>query len=462
VPNSILHLLSLCTPYVSIAYLQALAPPVIDTIALALGAMFIAVAVSLPLAIAEALKLPGARLCLMVLTAFRSIPELTLAIFCVILFGVGPGAGLIALALYYAAATARMFSDILRTAPPGPIDALRATGASGLKLALFGLLPLTQADLLTYGAYEFECALRASIVVGAVGGGGLGGELVGSIAVLDFHRLATQVLVLVAVIAGFDALTVQLRRRPRWLLLAVALGLAAVVTYSPRLLAINHAADVFGQMLPPEITAEGLARLPERVLETLWMALAGTAGGVAAAMVFGPASARNLAPFWLATPLRRLMELLRTVPEIVWGLILILIVGVGPAAGAWALGLHSAGSLSRLFAESLENAPRRPQAAVAQTGASTVQVFAFATAPLALGPIAAHALFRLEWNLRMATVLGLIGAGGIGQALYDAQQLMFYRQMVAYILITWALIAPLEQLGQSFRQRRGLLQAAVT
>ena len=460
-PNSMLQLAALCTPYVSLSYLQALAPSVIDTIGLALGAMFIAIALSLPLAVAEALKLPGARICLMALTAFRSIPELTLAILCVILFGVGPGAGLIALALYYTAATARMFSDILRTAPAGPIDALRATGASGLKIALFGLIPLTQADLLTSGAYEFECALRASIVVGAVGGGGLGSELVGSIAMLDYHRVVTQVLVLVLVIAAFDAIVVQLRRRPRGLLLAAPLGLAAVLAYSPRLLAFHHAVDVFGQMLPPEITADGLARLPQRLLETVWMALAGTGGAVAVAMVVGPASARNLSPVWLAMPLRRMMELLRTVPEVVWGLVLILIVGVGPAAGAWALGLHSAGSLSRLFAESLENAPRRPQTAVAQTGASPLQVFAFATAPLALGPIAAHCLFRLEWNLRMATVLGLIGAGGIGQALYDAQQLMFYRQMVAYILVTWALIAPLEQFGQSFRQRRGLLRAAV-
>ena len=459
--GSLLQVLSLYSPYLSLSYLQALAPPVIDTIGLALGAMFIAFALSVPVAIADALKLPGARLVLLALTAFRSIPELTLAIFCVILFGVGPGAGLIALALYYAAATTRMFSDILRTAPSGPLDALRATGASRLQIALFGLLPLTQADLLTYGAYEFESALRASIVVGAVGGGGLGSELVGSIAVLDFHRVATQILVLVAVIAAFDALAVQLRRHPRWLLLTAPFGLVAVLAYSPRLLAFDHAMDVFSQMLPPEITADGLARLPERLLETLWMALAGTGGAVVVAMVVGPASARNLAPVWLAIPLRRLMELLRTVPEIVWGLILILMVGVGPTAGAWALGLHSAGSLSRLFAESLENAPRRPQAAIAQTGASPLQVFAFATAPLALGPIAAHAVFRLEWNLRMATVLGLIGAGGIGQALYEAQQLMFYRQMVAYILITWALIAPLEQLGQSFRQRRGLLRAAV-
>lgn len=452
--------LSFFPPYLSPAYLAALVPPVVDTIGMAFGAMFIAFCLSLPIAIACALRLPGSRVLLNILTAFRAIPELTLAILCVILFGIGPGAGLVALALYYAAAVAKMFDDILRTAPRRPLEALRATGASGLKVALFGLLPLTQADLLSYGAYEFESALRASIVVGAVGGGGLGSELVGSLAGLDFPRVTTQILVLVLVIAGFDWAAVRVRRHPHWLLVLFPAGLVAAIAYGPRLFAFNHALEVFGQMLPPQISAEGLSHLPRQLWETVWMAGAGTAGAVVAALVFGPASARNLAPGWLAFPVRRLMELLRTVPEVVWGLMLIAVIGVGPTAGAWALGLHSSGCLARLFAESLENAPKRPQAAIGQTGASPLQVFAWATTPLALGPIAAHSLFRLEWNMRMATVLGLIGAGGIGQALYDAQQLMFYRQMLTYILITWVLIAVLDRLSQSLRQKHGLVQAA--
>jgi phosphonate transport system permease protein len=454
-------LLSFFPPYLSPSYLLALAPPVVDTIGMAFGAMFIAFCLGLPIAIATAMRLPGSKVVLSILTAFRAIPELTLAILCVILFGIGPGAGLVALALYYAAAVSKMFADILRTAPQGPLEALRATGASRLKVALFGLLPLKQADLLSYGAYEFESALRASIVVGAVGGGGLGSELVGSLAVMDFPRVTTQILVLVAVIAVFDWAAVRVRNYPRVLLVLFPIGLACAVAYGPRLFAFNHAIGVFGQMFPPEITAEGLSKLPGLLFDTVWMAAAGTAGAVAAALVFGPASARNLAPAWLAFPVRRLMELLRTLPEVVWGLVLITVIGVGPAAGAWALGLHSAGSLSRVFADSLENAPKRPQTAIGQTGASGFQVFAWATAPLALGPIAAHSLFRFEWNLRMATVLGLIGAGGVGQALYDAQQLMFYKQMMTYILITWVLIAALDRLSQSLRQKHGLMQMAV-
>ena len=189
------------------------------------------------------------------------------------------------------------------------------------------------------------------------------------------------------------------------------------------------------------------------------MALAGTGGAVVAGLLLGAASARSLSPAWLSLPLRRLTELMRTIPEVVWGLVLIAIAGVGPTAGAWALGLHSTGSLSRLFADSLDNAPREPQLAIAGTGASAVVVGAYATLPLALGPIAAHALFRFEWNLRMATVLGLIGAGGVGQALYNAQQLFFYSQMLAYVIVTWLLVASVDFGSERLRRSFNLAQA---
>ena len=129
------------------------------------------------------------------------------------------------------------------------------------------------------------------------------------------------------------------------------------------------------------------------------------------------------------------------------------LVGLGPVAGGWALGLHSFGSLGRLFADSLDAAPEQPQHAIAGTGASSIVVACYATVPLAMGAILTHLLFRFEWNLRMATVLGLIGAGGIGQALYEAQQLFFYREAFAYVLVTAALVLVTDHLGARLRAR---------
>lgn len=440
-------------PDLSPAYLAALIRPVLETLGLAFGAMTLAFLVSLPLGIAVGARLRGARLLVTGLSIFRAVPDLTLAILCVILFGIGTGAGLAALALYYTAAVAKVFADLLETAPERPVEALRATGASRLQVALYGLLPLTRDDLMSYGAFAFECALRASIIVGAVGGGGIGVELAGSLAAYDFQRASTLILLLVLLVAALDRLAEALRRHPRWLLPLALPGLVAAWHYGPNFIAVGHALRVAGDMVPPELSPKALANLLRLVWETVWMALAGTLGAAAAGLLAALAASRKLSPSWLGFAVRRILELFRTIPELVWGLVLVALAGIGPAAGAWALGLHSFGSLGRLFADSLDAAPEQPQHAIAGTGASPIAVACYATVPLAKGAILTHLLFRLEWNLRMATVLGLIGAGGIGQALYEAQQLFFYREAFAYVLVTAALVLVTDHLGARLRAR---------
>jgi phosphonate transport system permease protein len=447
---------SFLPPDLTPAYLAALAGPLAETLGMAFAAMTIAFLVSLPLGIACGLRVRGAPVLVAGLSWLRAIPDLTLAILCVILFGLGPGAGLVALTLYYTAAVSKVFGDILRTAPRAPVEALATSGASGVQIALFGLLPLTGRDLLSYGAYTFECAVRASVVVGAVGGGGIGTELIGSLAALDFPRASTQILLLVLLIALLDRLSLFFRHHPRWLLALLPVGLAAAWHYAPEFIALQHAARVLRDMVPPALSAEAWAALPLRIGETLWMAAIGTLGAAILGIVAAVAGSRRLAPPWLSFPTRRLLELIRTIPEVVWGLVLVAVIGIGPVAGAWALGLHSLGSLGRLFGDALDDAPERPRIALAGTGASALAVAAYATVPLALGPIAAQLLFRLEWNLRMATVLGLIGAGGIGQALYEAQQLFFYREMLAYLLVTALLVWFADWVSERLRRRLGL------
>jgi phosphonate transport system permease protein len=442
-------------PDVSLRYLIALGGPVLESLEMTAGAMLIAFAVSVPIGLAVATRVPGARIVQTVLAALRSIPDLTLAIFCVVVFGIGPAAGLVALAVFYTSATAKLFGDLFRTAPARPLEALRATGAGRVSTALYGLLPLKSGDLLTCGSFEFESAVRASVIVGAVGGGGLGSELVGSLAALDYHRATTLIIVLVLVVGAIDRVTVLLRRMPMLLWLLPPFGIAALWSEAPRFLSLGHSIRTFAGMFPPELSAGAWTQLPRLVLETVQMAVGGTVFAVVLAIPLGLASARTIAPWFVAIPIRRGLETLRAIPEVVWGLLLIVAVGVGPWAGTLALGLHSLGSLGRLFAECFENVPRAPLRALASTGAPPLLVAAFGTLPMAGGPLAAHALFRLEWNLRMATVAGLIGAGGIGQALYEAQQLMFYRSMMAYLLVTVLMVATADFLSDRTRRRFG-------
>lgn len=461
-PQSLTMLAGFFPPDLSPAYLAALAGPLGESLLLVLASMTLAVMASLPLATMAALRLPGTRALVAVLSLLRAVPDLTLAIFCVILFGIGPGAGMMALAIYYTAALARMFTDLLDTAATTPLDALRATGARRWQVALFGLLPLAAPALRSYGAFAVECALRSSIIVGAVGAGGIGTELTGTLAAYDFHRAGTVILLLVGVIALLDRLAEALRERPHLLLALIPCGLAATWLEAPQIVALGHGLAVARDMLPPMLDGEALAALPGLISQTLVMALAGTLGAALAGLVVALAASRRrltmtasrrLAPAWLAFAARRLLELLRTVPETVWALVLVATAGIGPVSGAWALGLHSLGCLGRLFADVLDDAPAPPREALAATGARPLAITAWATLPLSAGPMAAHVLFRLDWNLRMATVLGLIGAGGIGQALYQAQQLFFYRQVLAYVLATAALILLVDWLSAALRWR---------
>ncbi len=442
-------------PDLSPAYLSALVAPTLETLAMASGGMLVACALGLPLGLIIATRAPGTRLLYELLAGLRAIPDLTLAILCVVVFGIGSAAGLMALVLFYTAMIGKVFADLFLAAERGPLDALRATGASRLAVAFFGMVPLRLKDLLTHGCYSFECAVRAAVIVGAVGGGGLGTELVGTLNALDYRRAATLILVLILIMRLTDEASRLVRRWPRLVFLLLPFGLVALWAYRPQLFAVEHALGVFASMLPPSLPGPALAHLPTLFAETLLIALGGTALGAVVALPLGLAAARNLAPQPLVWTVRGVGEALRAVPEVVWGLLLVAWAGVGTLAGVIALGLHSAGVLGKLYAESLENVRREPVQAIAATGATRLSLALFAALPLAVAPMLVHTLFRLEWNFRAATVVGMIGAGGIGGALYDAQQLFFYREMLAYVLITWVIVSASDLLSQRLRLRTG-------
>jgi phosphonate transport system permease protein len=442
-------------PDLAPSYLAALVVPLLQTVGMATGGMLIACIAGLPLAMLIGAQVRGARLLYVLLSGLRAIPDLTLAILCVVVVGIGPAAGTLALAIFYAAMIGKVFADLFLAADWRPIEALRSVGATRLMVALYGLLPITVTNLVSMGCYSFECAVRAAVIVGAVGGGGLGAELVGTINALDYSRATTLIILLVLLVSVLDSLSWLLRRHPRAALLLIPFGLAALWIWWPERLALRHAVTTIGAMFPPALPLTALAALPRLLLETVVIAGAGTLLAALLAAPLGLLAARNLVPVFIATATRVLLETLRAVPEVIWGLVLVTLVGVGPIAGVVALGLHSAGVLGKLYAEACENVRRAPVQALEATGAPRLAVACYAILPLASGPMAIHTLFRLEWNLRAASVVGMIGAGGIGQALYNAQQLFFYDQMMAYVLITWAIVMLADASSEWTRRRLG-------
>jgi phosphonate transport system permease protein len=451
--NFITQLRQFIPPDLTPSFLWSERVPLLQTVEIAAGAMFFALTIGLLLALIIGARLPGSRLLYSFLVALRSIPDLTVAILCVVIVGIGPGAGMLAIALYYGAAMGKVCGDLFVSADPGPVESLSATGATPFTVAFYGLLPLRLKDLLTYGAYDFECAMRAAVIVGAVGAGGIGTELVGTINNTDYHRATTLVLLLVALIALFDMLATLVRRRPSILLGFAVAGLLSAWDCRPQMFLLGHTLGVLRRMWPPHLTPGQLHSLPQLVGETLLIAFGGTALAVVLALPLGTLAARSITPAFFRVPARRFLELLRAIPEVVWGLLLVSTAVIGPRAGILALALHSSGVFGKLYAESLENVTPEPVTALLATGGSRIAVAGFGLFPLAFPPMVIHTLFRFEWNIRAATIVGMIGAGGIGSALFNAQQLFFYDQMLAYVLVTGALVIVVDLANSQLRQR---------
>lgn len=445
--------MNLFSPDFSAHYLTSLVVPVAQTIGMACAGMLLALIFGTPLAVIVATNAPGSRAISAALAALRAIPDLTLAILAVVLLGLGPAAGIAALWIFYTAMIGKVFAELLLAAPPAAVDALRATGAPRTSLAVFGMIPTMFGDLITFAMYSFECAMRAAIIVGAVGGGGLGTELVGTINALDYHRATTLIIVLVACIGAVDVFGMLVRRYPQAALALIPAGLITLWIDRPQLFALGHAVKTFGSMLPPQLNPQELAGLPFLLWQTAEIAFFGTALGAIIGFALALVAARGIVPIAIVVITRRILDTLRAIPEIIWGLLLVVSVGIGPLAGIFALGLHSGGVLGKLYSEAFENVNRSPVASIRATGAPMPSTLAFAIIPLALGPIAVNTLFRLEWNARAAAVVGMIGAGGLGQALFLAQQLFFYKTMAAYVAITWLIVLVFDTLGNRVRGR---------
>ena len=211
-----------------------------------------------------------------------------------------------------------------------------------------------------------------------------------------------------------------------------------------------------GEFFPPDLSPVFLRKVALGTAETLAMSLLGTLLAVVAGLALAlPASRTHGAQsLWLRAPTRTVLNALRSIPELVWAALLLISAGLGPFAGTMALALHTTGVLGRLFAESVENAPAGPAFALRAQGAGVLQVFFYATLPQVLPQVMSYTLYRWENNIRAAAVLGVVGAGGLGQLLAFHMGL-FQMGKTATILAAMLLLVALVD-GLSYGWRRWL------
>ncbi len=188
------------------------------------------------------------------------------------------------------------------------------------------------------------------------------------------------------------------------------------------------------------------------MLVTVNIAVWGTFLSVLLAIPFGILSAHNMVPWYILQPSRRLMDFFRAIHEIVWAVLFVVAVGLGPFAGVMALFIHTTGVLAKLFSEAVEAIDPRPVEGIRATGASKLQEVIYGVIPQVLPLWISYALYRLETNIRSATVLGVIGAGGIGQVLFESIRGFYYPESAAILLIVVATVMITDVVSQFLRR----------
>jgi len=245
------------------------------------------------------------------------------------------------------------------------------------------------------------------------------------------------------------------------LMLTVTLGLFALFAQAwivadirplDLILSPHGPLDFLRRATPPDFSRVQDMLWP--TLETVDIALIGTAAGVIMALPLAVLGARNVTPalpaYYLA---RSIIAYCRSVPDLVWALLFVTAVGLGPFPGVCGIAVHSVGMLGRLFSEVIEDMDMGPVEALTLTGASRLQVFTHAVVPSVAPSLLGIGLYRFDENLRSSLVLGFVGAGGLGFQLLTAMSLFQYRTVSLLLIITFVLVMGAERISAALRRR---------
>jgi len=188
------------------------------------------------------------------------------------------------------------------------------------------------------------------------------------------------------------------------------------------------------------------------MVETVQIAVWGTALAVLFGIPFAILASANICPQWIVQPVRRLMDASRAINEIVFALLFVVAVGLGPLAGVLALAIHNIGIVAKLFSEAVEAIDPRPVEGIRATGATRLQEVIFGVVPQVMPLWSSFTLYRFETNVRSATVLGIVGAGGIGHSLYENIRSFQYSETAAIIIIVVLTVMLIDMISARIRK----------
>ena len=412
----------------------------------------------------------------------RAIHELIWGLFFVNIFGLDPLVAVLAIAIPFGAITAKVFSEILDETPRQPLMALLNSGVPTLNAFTYSLIPQASLSLISYAFYRFECSIRSAAVLGIIGAGGLGYQILLSLQALRYEQMWTFLIALMLLSGSTDFWSAMLRRRLNWqrgnasLVKASLLGSSVLLIFSfwyvhadfTKLWSPQSAqllSGVIQSAFPPD--GGQMGELFSLSAQTLAMSIvAVTFAGVGGILLSFLAANNLLLPggildggnqkrWWAVAVLvftRFLLLFARAVPEPIWALIFLFVLFPGILPGALALGLHNLGVLGRLMAEVIENLDERPLRSLQALGATGPQVFLYGILPSTLPRFVAYILYRWEVCIRATVVVGLVGTGGLGRLLAEQLSSFDYKGLLTTLIVFIGLTFLVDLISASVRR----------
>ena len=484
------------------------------TVGLVLTGTLLAAALSVPIAyLAASNTTPGAtaRAVARFIGVFtRALPDVVLAMVFVLMFSLGTLPGILAIGIHSIGMISKMFADAIEQIDEGPRLAIRAAGGTKLQEFTAGILPQVLPSWVATVLHRNDINLRGSVVLGYVGVAGLGLEMSHAFKSLNYGLGLGIALVIFVLCVAMEIVSSAVRvamlgeqnagrgvfvrlftrrssrrsaprsetggtahasvehalRRPwtparvrntiaGWLAVTVVVASIVVsdIVWSDFLTFWTKVPEVAASFWPPNFGSYGFETIALAMGDTIRIALAATLITFVLSLIVGSLAARNVAPnAGVQGGFRLLLVIIRGIPELILAIVLIIITGLGPQAGTIALAIGGIGLLGKLIADSLEEVPRGPERALAAAGATRLQMYAGATLPQGSRARIGHTFYMLDTNVRAATLLGIVGGGGVGYYLLNAGQGSNYQLVGSIVIMILVTVLAVEGLAMWMRK----------
>lgn len=410
-----------------------------------------------------------------ILALFRSVPEVVWALLFVRMFGLGPGAAVLAIALVNGGVFGKLFAEVGEAVEPESIRALQRVGVKRTGLVMFGLLPQIWRQWASYSFYRLECSVRSASILGIVGAGGLGSEIALSVRYFQYEQLATCILAILAFVILIEIAGALLKQRSfYWTAGLLCLGsIAAVVRLDIPWSSLLHTSLLPDWLIHSKAGSEGMLTKGIRLAgQTVLMAWCATWAAAAVALVLSPLNTTRMSLRgrrrdsirgrfgpgvlldWLVFGVARfIMQITRALPELALALVFVVWVGPGTFAGVLAIGVHTVGVLGRLFTDVYEEVEPERVGALESMGTSRLGTWLFGIFPQAAPRLLSFTLYRFEVNVRATAMVGFVGAGGIGDAIDTAISFFHGRDLLVLMGVMFCVVVILDFIGDRVRHR---------